>query len=113
MTNGGRTVYALACCLVLLTSLAGFAASLPTRGSSRNGTTELSANWNIFGPTAAETRHNRDLTIRTQYLCLNQDFVNTHDPSDFENSGTCTSGLITSSFISSRAPFRKSRWAVW
>ena len=89
MTNGRRTVYALTCCLILLTSVASFAGSLPTRGSSKNGITELSANWNIFGPTAVDTRHNGDLTIRTQYVCANQDFVNAQNPSDFEDSGTC------------------------
>ena len=92
MTNGRRTIYALTCCLILLSS-ASFAGSLPTRGSSKNGGTELSGNWNIFGPTAVDVRHNGDLTIRTQYICPNQDFANAQRPSDFANSGTCTGGL--------------------
>lgn len=94
MTSIGRTIYALVCCLVLLSCVASFAA-VPIRGSSKNGDTDLSANWNVFGPTALDVRHKGDLTLRTQILCTNQDFVNATNPADFENTGTCAGGNYT------------------
>jgi hypothetical protein len=84
----------LACCVtsLILCSIDGFAAALPLRGSSKNGITEQSSNWNIFGPVASIPRHGGDVSLRTQVVCANRDLVNAVNPEDFENSGTCQSG---------------------
>jgi hypothetical protein len=87
-------VLRLACCVTALIfwSIESFALAVPFRGSSRNGVTEQSSNWNIFGPVASTPRHGGDVSLRTQVVCANRDFVNAVNPEDFENSGTCQSG---------------------
>ena len=88
------SVLRLACCVtaLILCSIESFAVALPSRGSSKNGVTEQSSNWNIFGPVASIPRHGGDVSLRTQVVCANRDLVNAVNPEDFENSGTCQSG---------------------
>ena len=88
------SVLRLACCVtaLILCSIESFAVALPSRGSSKNGVTEQSSNWNIFGPVASIPRHGGDVSLRTQVVCANRDLVNAVNPADFENSGTCQSG---------------------
>lgn len=71
-----------------------FAASIPVRGSSDNGTDDIAQLWNLFGPTQVVTLAKGTTTVnyKQQVVCPNQDVTGATDPSDTLHDGTCEGG---------------------
>jgi hypothetical protein len=70
-------------------------ATLPVRGSSRNGVDSIASFWNLSGPTAPLPRHGGAVTLKTQIVCTNQDVAAAVDNTDSVNAGACVSGGYT------------------
>jgi len=71
-----------------------FAASIPVRGSSRNGTDDIAQFWSLFGPTQVVTLTKGATTVnyKQQVVCPLQDVTAAVNPSDTLHDGTCEGG---------------------
>ena len=86
----GRVGIFVICLLVTLPALA----SIPVRGSSRNGDNGSAAFWAALGPTQLLTlvQGTTKVMYKEQVVCPGQDFANASDPTDTQNAGACESG---------------------
>jgi hypothetical protein len=86
----GRVGVFVICLLVSMPALA----SIPVRGSSRNGENGSAAFWAALGPTQLLTlvQGTTKVMYKEQVVCPQQDFANASDPTDTQNAGACESG---------------------
>jgi hypothetical protein len=87
-----RITMPLVICALAATSL--FAASIPVRGSSRNGSDDIAQFWALFGPTQVVTLTKGTTTVnyKQQVVCPTQDVTAAVNPSDTLHDGTCEGG---------------------
>lgn len=71
-------------------------ASIPVRGSSRNGVNSSAAFWNLMGPTQTLTmsKGTTQVTYKQQAVCTNQQVTAAVDPTDNFDDGSCQDGAF-------------------
>ena len=84
----GRVV---ALCLGLLVALPALAATIPVRGSSRNGENSSAQFWNLGGPTQVlnTSKGTTQLTYKYQVVCPTQQVTAAVNPTDEFDNGAC------------------------
>lgn len=80
--------------ICLLVAIPLLAISIPTRGSSRNGSDDIAQFWNLMGPTQVVTLTKGATTVnyKQQVVCPSQDVTAAVNPSDTLHDGACEGG---------------------
>ena len=86
-------------CFLLLSSISLFAAT-PVRGSSGNGENPDAATWNLLGrsQTISLSKNGKQVTMRRQIACLNQDVEDSLPNPNLLLTGACHSGAYVHVF---------------
>ena len=102
MKSNAKIVLTLS--FIVLCAIPSFCGSTPIRRSSQNGVDSSAAFFNLYGPTAAVSRHSGLVSLRTQVVCTNQRVSAATDNTNVANAGGCDDGNYTFLFqIQSKA----------